>query len=201
MNSRIIIDIFAEDRAHEDFIKAIVNRIASEENKRVSIRIRSARGGHGRALKEFTLYQKGARYSVDDSNCLPDLIVVAIDSNCQKFKAAKESIVNSIESEFIDRTVIACPDPHIERWFLADPESFARIIGTNPSFKKKKCERDYYKKILSKAITDSGYPVTLGGIEFAKDIVEGMDMYRAGRQDRSLKHFLDDLKSHLRSET
>ena len=40
--------------------------------------------------------------------------------------------------------------------------------------------------------------VGVGGIEFAQEIVAGMDLYRAGKNDRSLKAFLDDLRSKLR---
>jgi hypothetical protein len=41
--------------------------------------------------------------------------------------------------------------------------------------------------------------VTLGGIEFAEEIVECMDLYRAGKDEPSLKHFIDELRSALRT--
>ena len=36
-------------------------------------------------------------------------------------------------------------------------------------------------------------------VEFAEDIVGTMDLERAARDDASLKHFLDDLRTALRS--
>lgn len=46
---------------------------------------------------------------------------------------------------------------------------------------------------------DAGYPPTLGGIEFAREIVQAMDLYRAKKTDRSLKHFIDDAIAMFRS--
>jgi hypothetical protein len=43
-----------------------------------------------------------------------------------------------------------------------------------------------------------GTPPTLGGIEFARDIVEELDLYRAGKHDRSLGAFVDDLRRRLK---
>ncbi len=100
---------------------------------------------------------------------------------------------------FQDRTVIACPDPHVERWYLADPESFKEVIGVGPKVSRKKCERDYYKSILQQAILDAGHPPTLGGIEFAREIVENMDFYRARKGERSLNHFLNGAVAQIRS--
>jgi len=95
--------------------------------------------------------------------------------------------------------VAACPDPHIERWYLLDPRLFARIVGPAPPLGRKKCERGHYKQLLRKAVRDAGHPATLGGIEFARDLATHMDLYRAGKTDRSFKAFLDDLRGRLRS--
>jgi hypothetical protein len=94
---------------------------------------------------------------------------------------------------------VACPDPHIERWYLADPESFKDVVGHRPTIARKKCARDYYKDALAKVVRKAGYPATLGGIEFAQELVERMDLYRAGRNERSLKAFVDDLRGRLRT--
>lgn len=42
MNRTIKIDLFVEDRAHEEFIQAMLLRLASEEHKAISPRIRSS---------------------------------------------------------------------------------------------------------------------------------------------------------------
>lgn len=57
MSDRVLVDLFVEDRAHEELLKPLVDRVAQEEGVEVRIRVRAARGGHVRALSEFTLYQ------------------------------------------------------------------------------------------------------------------------------------------------
>lgn len=93
---------------------------------------------------------------------------------------------------------MACPDPHVERWYLADPESFKTVVGYRPTIAKKKCARDYYKEVLAKAVRKAGHPATLGGIEFAQELVDDMNLYRACKNERSLKAFVDDLRGGLR---
>ena len=96
------------------------------------------------------------------------------------------------------RTVIACPEPHIERWYLADPESFRTVVGFRPNPGRKKCDRGRYKQMLAQAVVKGGFPPTLGGVEFAPDIVDAMDLYRAGRAEHSLKDFQTRLTQLLR---
>jgi hypothetical protein len=194
MSDETTIDLFAEDRAHEEFLKVVIHRLAREENKRVRIRFRSARGGHGKAVTELRFYQKAVLSGELMDSSVPDLLFVAIDANCSSFNAARREIEENIESEWRGRAVIACPDPHIERWYLADKTAFAKVIGKQPRVGRKKCERDYYKAALANTIISAGYPATLGGIEFAEELVEAMDFYVAGKIDRSFKHFLDDAR-------
>lgn len=198
MSDETTIDLFAEDRAHEEFLKAAIHRLAREEAKRVRIRFRSARGGHGKVLTELRFYQRAVLSQGLINASIPDLLFVAIDANCSSFNAARREIEERIESELRDRTVIACPDPHIERWYLDDKTAFTKVIGKQPRVGRKKCERDYYKTALASVITAAGYPATLGGIEFAEEIVEAIDFYAAGKIDRSFKHFLDDARRLIR---
>jgi hypothetical protein len=44
----------------------------------------------------------------------------------------------------------------------------------------------------------AGHIVTLGGAEFAEEIVNSIDLYRAARNAPSLGHFIDDVRSVLR---
>lgn len=198
MSSPLTVDLFVEDYAHEAFLSAIVKRLANLEKRAVSLRARSAQGGHGRALAELTLYRKAVLKGVGGMS-IPDLLVVAIDANCAAFNKAKKAAEEKIEASFKDRTVIACPDPHVERWYLADPESFTQVVGAAPKMGKKKCERGLYKRILSRAVASAGHAPTLGGIEFARDLVEAMDLYSAGKVEKSLKHLIDDLSVRLKS--
>lgn len=197
MGDPIMVDLFAEDQAHEEFIRAVVGRLASEENKTVLLQVRSARGGHGRALTEFSLYQKAVVRGLAGLS-RPDVLIVAIDANCKRATAAKREIGESIDPSFQELAVIACPDPHIERWYVADPDSFARVVGARPKLGRKKCERDYYKTILSGTLTAAGHPATLGGIEFAPELVTAMDFYRAGKTERTLRDFVQDARNALR---
>ena len=198
MSSPLTVDLFVEDRAHEEFLKAMLRRIAAEQERSLSVRVRSARGGHPRVLEELTLYQKSV-LKAPESLSMPDLLVIAIDANCKRWNGARKEIQVTIQSQFAQLSVVACPDPHIERWYLADPDSFAQVVGIRPTVGKRKCERDRYKAILSKAIVDAGHPVTLGGIEFAQELVAAMDFYRAGKTEGSLKHFLDETIAHIKT--
>lgn len=198
MSSSVLVDIFVEDRAHEAFLVPMLRRIADEEQVVATPRVRSGRGGHGRALAELELYQdlvqKGAAGTTN-----PDLLIAGIDGNCLTFARAKKAIVAATHAPFSNRLVVACPNPHIERWYLADPESFKDVVGHRPTIGKKKCVRDYYKDALAKVVRKAGHPATLGGVEFARELVERMDLYRAGRNERSLKAFVDDLRGRLRT--
>lgn len=196
MSSEIAIDLFVEDRAHEEFIKVLVRRIADEEQCVSNIQVRSARGGEANVFAELrtylTLVEKGVAHR-------PDVLVVAIDGNCMTFARRTGEITDAIGPSFDGLAVTACPDPYVERWFLADPDSFYEIVGYRPVVKGQKCERGYYKQLLADAIRCGGHPAPLGGIDFAVDLVTRMDLYRAGKNDHSLKAFVDGLRTRLRN--
>ena len=101
-------------------------------------------------------------------------------------------------AEFQGISVLACPDPHVEVWYLSDLETFKTVVGTRPSVASNKCERDYYKRVLASAVMAGGNPPTLGGIEFAKDLADSMDLFRAGRESTSLKHFIEEVRNVFR---
>jgi hypothetical protein len=126
-------------------------------------------------------------------------LIVAIDGNCMTFAKKSAEIRAATRPRFSDRLVVACPDPHVERWYLADPDSFVTVVGVRPRVGKKKCARGHYKRLLAQAVQQGGHPPTLGGIEFAAELVAEMSFYRAGRGDASLKAFLGDLRGQLRS--
>lgn len=193
---RPVIDLFAEDRAHEELIGPIVERVAEMESRRIRVRVISARGGHGRATDEFRLYQRKRLKAPPPESAA--LVIVAIDANCDTHTAAVQAIMDAVRDEFRTLCIPACPDPHIERWFLADESAFHAVVGPMPSLPKRKCGRDFYKQLLAQAVIDAGHPPTLGGLEFAREIAEAMDLYRAGRSERSLKHFIEGLRSGLR---
>ncbi len=198
MSSALAVDLFVEDRAHEEFLLPMLLRVAREESVTVESRVRSARGGHGRVLEELRLYEDAASKGVARM-MIPDLLIAGIDGNCTPSARAKKEIEKVNQPSFVGRLVTACPDPHIERWYLADPESFKAVVGRQPRIGPRKCKRDYYKGVLANAVRQAGHPSTLGGLEFAREIVEAMDLYRAGKNDRSLKAFVDSLRAALRT--
>ncbi|WP_419948272.1 hypothetical protein [Candidatus Palauibacter sp.] len=174
-----------------------MKRIAAEETIAVRCRVRSAVGGHPRAMREFEAYQRLWERGLFTG--IPDVLVVAIDTNCSTFAQTRSEIEEATLDELRALLVTACPNPHIERWFMADLRSFHRVVGYEPALGTAKCERGYYKDHLKDAVRRGGHPQTLGGIEFASALVEEMSLYRAGRADRSLKAFVDELRGKLRS--
>ena len=202
MSNQVIVDLFVEDHAHESFLEPLLMRIAREQDQdiKMEIRVRSARGGHGRAIAEFELYQSIVTKSLLSSESA-DIVVVAIDGNCSTFTEERRRIQDATVPMLRDRLVIACPDPHIERWYVADPQSFETTVGYRPNVGDKKCARGHYKQVLTTTIRQAGHQVILGGVEFAPELVEGMDLYRAGRNDSSLNAFLRDLRVRLRQIT
>jgi hypothetical protein len=197
MASRNRCTLFAEDRGHEELLRAVIERLATENGLDLEVRVGSARGGHGHALRELKLFQSVLLGSLSGIP-LPDLIVIGIDSNCQSLAAMRQSIQNILDQRLRDRTVIACPEPHVERWYLADPVAFSEAVGPAPTLGKTKCVKDRYKAILARAVSDAGHISPQGGLEFAREIVARMDWYRAGKSAGSLKMFLDDLRASLK---
>lgn len=197
MNNHVIVDLFAEDRAHEEFLKPLLRRIADEETAAVTVRVRSARGGHGKAIDEFRLYQRLVVAGATAEGH-PEIVVVGIDGNCSTFARKRAEIQEATQEVMQNAVVAACPDPHVERWYLADPDSFHTVVGHRPVVGRKKCSRDHYKRILTDSVRQAGHPPTLGGIEFAGELVAAMDLYRAGQQDGSLRAFVNDLRGKLR---
>lgn len=191
MRRRATVDLFVEDIAHESLLAPLIRRVA---DSRVRVRTRSARGGHPRALAEFEAYQKAiVRGHIEG----PDLIVVATDTNCSSVRAKRREILEKTEDVLRDFVIPACPDPHIERWFFADPVAFEHVIGRCPGLRRRKCGRDFYKSLLHKTVIDLGHVSTLGGIEFAEELIEQLDFYRAGKNEPSLRSFLTDLTNAI----
>jgi hypothetical protein len=194
MPDNLYISAFFEDRGHESFIQPLIDRLAAEKNRKPALNSITARGGHGKVMNELKLYRAAIQ---SGAMPLPDIIVIAIDANCKSYARTRQETAENLPPHLRDRAVIACPDPHIERWFFADQSAFHRVIGPHPQVKAKKCKQDYYKSILAKAVVDAGYPPGLKGLEFAKDIVNSLDLYRAGKAESSLGHFIQEFQSRL----
>jgi len=191
------VDLFVEDLAHEAFLAPLIERVAAESDTEVAVRVRSARGGHGRVLDELRRYQERVEQGFVGLT-VPDVLVVAIDTNCRRYAEARKAVASTLRGSFLEKSAIACPDPHVERWYMADPPSFRGVVGAAPKPGKRKCDRALYKDRLARTLAEGGHPTLLGGLEFARDIVRTMDLYRAGKNEKSLKHFLDDVRKAIR---
>jgi hypothetical protein len=185
------VDLFAEDRAFEQFLPDLTRRVLNEQGSDCSLRIISARGGHPRVAKELDAYKS----VIAKTGRLPDLLIVGVDSNCNGHTRTKQQYHDLLSDDLRNRAVIAAPDPHIERWFMCDQRAFAHVVGVTPALPAVKCDRDYYKHALEAAVIRAEQTVTLGGLEFGPEIVSNLDFYRAGKADGAIRSFIADLRT------
>lgn len=187
--------MFVEDQAHEVFLVAILQRFSSKYNVAVKLKSISARGGRGKVISELKQYQNDLQRNKET---LPDLIIVGTDSNCKGFREREKEINRNI-TDIEDFVISMIPEPHIERWFLIDPDSFKTVFGKGCPTPDQKCERDRYKDMFLKAITEVGVIPLLGGIEHITDLVNEMNLQRMKNSDKSIQRFLNSLQRCFRS--
>lgn len=185
------IALFVEDQAHKEFLAALLQRLAAEAGIQVHMDWRNARRGHGAVVTELKQFLRDLMRGRDN---LPDLLVVATDANCRGLVERLRQI-NAETGKIAVPTVCAVPVPHIERWLLADSAAFKAVFGRGCDAPDTKCERAHYKKVLIDAIRASGIVPSLGGIEFADDIVNAMDLSRVAGTDASLGRFVEEMRA------
>lgn len=186
--------IFVEDYGHEAFIRAMVTRIAHENDLSVKIIPRNVRGGHGRVISELKIYLRTIEYEKEG---IPDLIIVATDANCKGYTERKREI-EKLNAQYQDIMVFAIPDPHIERWLLIDSSAFKAVLGKGCNAPDQKCARDRYKRLLLEAMRTTGINPPLGGMEYAEDIVNALNLGRLYSLDESLYKFINELKNKMK---
>lgn len=196
MAERRLVDLYCEDRGHEELTRALLARLAREEGIEVRLRTQNSLGGHGRAVSEFKLWQRKVVKGLPER--VPDLLVLVIDGNCTEWGSAHKDLSGAIDKSLFPQFVVGCPEPHVERWCFADPESFKEVVGQAPPADPGKCERFLYKNLLRQTILDAGQPILTTAMEFAPDLIEAMDLYRAGKNQHSLGHFVEGVRSALR---
>lgn len=202
--AKLKIGYFLEDRAQENFLKAIVERVAKEEGidcSTIEHDIRSSTGGFGQVIFEFRKFLR--RYG--NIKITPfDILVVAIDGNCKGFNEMETKLrkyAQQTRYPRMEHVVFAIPDPHIERWYLDDSKAFMEAVGLNtyPLIPKYKCKKDIYKQAIDNNLQSAGISSVLGGSEYGELIVKFIqDLYHLGKEDTSLGHFIDSLGSHFR---
>jgi len=189
------IHLFVEDYGHEAVLKALLHRLASQYTVPISIVIKTAKGGHGRVISTLKEFLSDL---ADDQEDLPDLLLVATDGNCKGYLGRKQEIDIAMKG-FAGQVIYAIPDPHIERWLLLDSTAFKKVLGKGCSAPKQKCERHLYKRLLLEAVRQTGINPPLGGIEYAGDLVNAMDLGRLERTDDSMSKLLKPLRQRFQA--
>ncbi|MFN7922039.1 MAG: hypothetical protein U0Q16_18190 [Bryobacteraceae bacterium] len=192
------IALFCEDSFHERFVVSMIERFARERSVYVAVRKYSARGGLPKVREEFRDFLRDL-----DRNRrrIPDLGIVVTDANCHGLHKRRSQLDGAFKlyPDFRSLFEFAIPDPHVERWMLADPLAFQSVFGRGCTLPAIKCRKDEYKKLLRQEIQKSGIDPALGGEEYAEDIVNAMDLGYAEVQEPSLGLFLKALKSRFNS--
>ncbi len=188
------VTLFCEDSFHEKLVGAMLARFEKEYGIQILPSFLSARGGLPRMHGEFKDFLRDLSRGRQSP---PDALIVVADANCLGYNDRKQDLQGALELyPALQSLVCYCiPDPHIERWMLADSSSFQQVFGRGCTLPAIKCAKDEYKKLLRKEIRDSGRDSLLGGEEFAEDIVQHMDLGRMEVQEPSLGHFLKALKA------
>ena len=189
------IGLFAEDFGHEEVLKALLEeRFGPEYRVDVQVKGYSVRGGYGAVESEFKRYV----HELESHRAeLPDLIIVATDSNCAGYVERRKRMHGAAGS--IQHAVAyAIPDPHVERWLLLDSAAFKKVLGQACTAPDLKCNRDRYKKLLIDAIRETGTSPLLGGMEHAREIVRYMDLDRLRKSDKSFGALLEELHARFR---
>ncbi len=196
----IRIGYFLEDIGQERFLTALVSRIAQEMGlalQKLRHEVRNATGGRGVALDELRRFLRDVNHERERPFAL---LVVAIDGDCLSYRERRDEIRAIVEqSGYPGLVICAVPDPHIERWYLADPCGLQQVleVGSIPEVPTYKCERGRYKQALRDAIRQTGVVAPLGGLEYGPDIAEALDLYAVGKADAGFKHFVDELQAGL----
>ena len=183
------IALFVEDFAHRQVIGALVQRIAGDFNLDVRLDWRNTTRGYGQVVREFNSYLRAIERQGHPS---PRLIIVATDANCKGWNQRIREFGDPVSPAPI---IHAIPDPHIERWLLLDGAAFKAVFGRGCDAPDQKCDRYRYKQRLVHAIFDAGITPNLGGMEFAADIVQHMDMERTEQADDSFGRFVGSVRT------
>lgn len=107
--------MFVEDHAQERFLSALLRRMAAEHSVPTSIRVRTARGGFARVLRQLEDF---ARAVEGGSERLPDGLVVGLDANCRGY-AERRRVVMDRARQLRDLVICAIPDPPYRALALA----------------------------------------------------------------------------------
>ncbi|MBN1656969.1 MAG: hypothetical protein JXA93_01140 [Anaerolineae bacterium] len=200
MVAEIRVGYFLEDVAQEAFVVGLVERIADEIDllgHSLTHDTRSATGGLGTVMSNLRRFLRDVHRENDRAF---DALVVALDANCHGYQDRRNEIAHVVEQvHYPGLYACAIPDPHMERWYLADPQALEQTISAAISVEvlSYKCERGRYKNALRQAFRQAGIMAPLGGAEYGQDIAAHIDLYAVGKVDAGFRHFADEIRSAL----
>lgn len=190
------ISLFGEDAGHEVVLKALLARLSRHYNVQARVRTLSATGGITRVHHEFGVYLK----DIDRGKVsVPDMIVVATDSNCKGYNERRQEMQRVVDPHPALSAIVvyAIPDPHIERWLLVDAVAFRSVLGRGCNLPQHKCQKDYYKQLLVREVQEADVKPILGGLEYAEDIIDAMNLVAVEASDPSLQKLLRELRARF----
>jgi hypothetical protein len=190
------VSLFGEDAGHEAVMKALLARLSGDYQVQIRVRTLSATGGITRVHHEFSVYLNDiARGKVST----PDMIVIATDSNCKGYNERRQEIQKVVDPypALSALVVFAIPDPHVERWLLADAAAFRAVLGRGCNLPQHKCQKDYYKQLLVREVQEAKVKPILGGLEYAEDIINAMNLIAVEGSEPSLQRLLRELKARF----
>lgn len=188
-----------EDNAHAQFVPPLFRRIAGEEGVELDARELTPMGGAGRTIRGLRQLLADIRGGSIEQ---PDAIVVGIDADCGQQGERTRQVSRACALEGYKGLVITAePDPHIEIWYVADPEYVQQLLRTpdRPPIPDIRCRKQEYKSRLRSIVRSSGAPTPLGGVEYGPEIAASMDLYRASRNVASFGRFVEEARTHLRA--
>ena len=171
----IRIGYFLEDVAHENFVKALAKKVASEHGLTGRHQDLCVSGGS-------TIIGRFRAYMNDWADNRPpslefDLLVIARDCNREGCAERRKQFAELMHERGYppDCVCFALADPNIERWYLTDPRALTRAIGGSIEPRPLPyvpCSEDkgYYKGKLREALMENGASFELGGAEYGRDI-------------------------------
>ena len=187
---------FVEDAAHETFMRALVTRAAAHFGCDSGAWHHDVRISHGkgRTLRDMRLF---LRDIVSGELVSPDLLILTVDGDCEA-NATRQRVDELVEQTgYIGPLLLAVPDPHIERWYMSDPEALRVVSGSTilPPLPAIRCRKDLFKNSLRQVFVNAGINPPLGGTEYGDEIVARMDVFRARQNDSSLDRFFNDAQA------
>ncbi len=192
----IEVGLFAEDEGHRSLLTGLIRRLAEDEDAAVEVRLRNAAGGSPRVRRALRQYVADLATGRDS---FLDVLVVAMDANSDGVAARRQWINGLVGDSYAGTLVTAVPDPHVERWYLADPYAVSRAIDQcyRADLPPTRQRGQGYKRVLRSAFLKGGVDPPAGGPEYGEAIAAVMDLRTACRLPE-LQQFVSDLRAALR---